>query len=91
LVDQRLNKMAKVLVDYSLSIKAGDSFLIQGHEITIPLIKEVYKEALIRGANPDVRILVEELQELLYKYGSAEQIRYTSLYCNAVQRSIMQV
>ena len=78
MVDERLNKMAKVLVDYSLSIKEGDSFLIQGHEITIPLIKEVYKEALLRGANPDVRVLVEELQEILYKYGSNEQIKYVS-------------
>lgn len=78
MVDERLNKLAKVLVDYSLSIKSGDSFLIQGHEITIPLIKEVYKEALIRGAHPDVRVLVEELQEILFKYGSDEQIKYVS-------------
>ncbi len=85
MVDERLNKMAKVLVDYSLSIKAGDSFLIQGHEITIPLIKEVYKEALLRDANPDVRVLVEELQEILYKYGSVEQIKYVSpvIQCSA--------
>jgi len=78
LVDEGLNKMAKVLVDYSLSIKEGDKLLIQGHEITIPLIKEVYKEALIRGAHPDVRVLVEELQEILYKYGNDEQIKYVS-------------
>ncbi|MGE5632234.1 MAG: aminopeptidase [Caulobacteraceae bacterium] len=78
MVDERLNKLAKVLVDYSLSIKEGDAFLIQGHEVTIPLLKEVYKEALLRGAHPDVRVLVEELQEILYKYGSDEQIKYVS-------------
>lgn len=78
MVDERLSKLARILVDYSLSIKADDSFLIQGHEVTIPLIKEVYKEALLRGANPDVRVLVEELQEILYRYGSDEQIKYVS-------------
>ncbi len=78
MVDERLNRLAKVLVEYSLSIKEGDAFLIQGYEITIPLIKEVYKEAILRGANPDVRVQVEELQEILYKYGSDEQIRYVS-------------
>ncbi|MDD4504710.1 MAG: aminopeptidase [Clostridiaceae bacterium] len=78
MVDERLNKMAKVLVDYSLSIKEGDSFLIKGHEITIPLIKEVYKEALLRGAHPDVKVIVEGLQEILYKYGNDEQIKYVS-------------
>jgi len=85
LVDGRLSKMAIVLVDYSLSIKEGDSLLIQGNEITLPLIKEVYKEALIRGANPDVRVLAEDLQEILYKYGSDEQIKYVSpvVQCSA--------
>ncbi|HYE81814.1 MAG TPA: aminopeptidase [Clostridia bacterium] len=78
MVDERLIKMAKVLVNYSLSVKEGDSLLIQGHEITIPFIKEVYKEAIIKGANPDVRVIVEELQEMLFKYGSEEQIKYVS-------------
>lgn len=85
MVDERLSKLARVLVDYSLSIKEGDAFLIQGHEVTIPLIKEVYKEALLRGAHPDVRVLVEELQEILFKYGSDEQISYVSpvIQCSA--------
>lgn len=78
LVDDRLNKMAKVLVDYSLSIKKGDSFLIQGHEVTIPLMKELYKEALLRGANPEVKVVVEELAEIMLKYGNDEQIKYVS-------------
>lgn len=78
LVDDRLNKMAKVLVDYSLSIKKGDSFLIQGHEVTIPLMKELYKEALLRGAHPEVKVMVEELAEIMLKYGNDEQIKYVS-------------
>lgn len=76
MVDERLSRIAKVLADYSLSFREGDNLLIQGNEITIPLIKEVYKEALIRGANPDVRVHVEELQEILFKYGSSDQIKF---------------
>lgn len=78
MVDERLKRLARLLVDYSLSLKERDAFLIQGNEVTIPLIKEVYKEALLRGANPDVRVQVEELQEILYKYGTDEQIKYVS-------------
>lgn len=78
MVDERLSKIARILVNYSLSLKEGDSLLIQGHEVAIPLIKEVYKEALIKGANPDVRVNVEELQEILYKYGNEEQLKYVS-------------
>lgn len=78
MVDARLGKLANLLVNYSLSIKEGDRLLIQGHEITIPLMKEVYKETLLKGAFPDVRVNVEELQEILYKYGNEEQLKYVS-------------
>ena len=44
--DPRVEKMAKVLVDYSLEIKKGDLFYIRGSQLAAPLIKEVYKEAL---------------------------------------------
>ena len=78
MVDQRLQKMAKVLVEYSLSIKKGDFFLIQGYEPTIPLMKEIYREAILKGAHPEVKVLVEDLQEILLKYGSDEQLSFVS-------------
>lgn len=78
MVDERLSKMAKVIVDYSLGIKEGDVFLIKGYEPSIPLIKEVYREALIRGAHPEVRVQVEELMEIMMKYGNEDQLKYIS-------------
>lgn len=91
--DNRLSKMAKVLVEYSLAIKEGDYFLINGSEVCIPLIREVYKEALLKGAFPEVRIYDEQINELLLKHGNDSQLSFTSplsLYsmekCDAVLR-----
>ena len=76
--DKRLEKLADVLVNYSLSIKKGDLFIINGSTLTIPLIKEVYKKALIAGAHPHVRLFDEDFSEMFYKYASDRQLRYVS-------------
>ena len=43
MIDQRLVKMAEVLVNYSLELKPGDKFLIESTDLATPLIKEVYR------------------------------------------------
>lgn len=82
MVDKRLNKLAKVLVNYSLRLKKGDFFLIDSHTVSEPLVKEVFKEALLVGANPIITPLnahpYEECNEILLKYGSDEQISFVN-------------
>lgn len=78
MVDSRISKFAKVLVNYSMSIKKGDFFLIDGTTISEPLIKEVYKEAILLGANPYINVTLEGINEILLKLGSDEQISYVS-------------
>ena len=76
--DPRVSKMAKTIVNYALKLEKGDKFLIRGSEAVIPLIKELYKEALLVGAYPDVKLDIEDLREILLKHGSDEQISYVS-------------
>lgn len=78
MTDPRVAKMAKTIVQYALKLEKNDKFLIRGSEAVIPLIKELYREALLVGALPEVKIDIEELREILLKNGSAEQIGYTS-------------
>jgi aminopeptidase len=75
-MDPRIGKLAEVMVDYSLSIKKGDSFKIRGPQQALPLIKEVYRLALKRGANPYVEYTNETLSELMLKEASDEQLKY---------------
>jgi aminopeptidase len=73
--DPRVKKMAEVLVNYSLALKKGDKFLISGHAVTEPLIKEVYQEALKVGAHPMTNISIG-LGEFFYKYADDDQLTF---------------
>jgi aminopeptidase len=78
MIDNRITKFAKVLVNYSLKLKKGDLFIIEGSTVSEPLIKEVYKEAVLAGAHPHVNAPIEGLNEMMLKLGSDEQICYIS-------------
>jgi len=75
-MDNRIKKLAEVLLEYSLNIKKGEKLAILGDVTTLPLIKECYRLAVIQGALPQVTISCDELKEILLKRGSEEQIKY---------------
>ncbi len=74
--DPRVEKLAQVLVRYSLSLQEGQLFRIASPAAAAPLVRELVKEALLAGAHPITRITLEGIDEVLYKYGSDAQIRY---------------
>ena len=76
MVDSRITKFAKVLVNYSLRLKKGDFFIIEGSMVSEQLLKEVYKEALLVGAHPFINVNIEGITEIMLKLGSDEQISY---------------
>lgn len=76
MVDARLTKLAKVLVNYSLKLKKGDLFVIEGSIYGQLLALEVFKEALAAGANPVLMPTFEDYKELLLRHGSDEQIAF---------------
>ena len=50
--DPRVAKYAKVLLEYCTRIKPGDRLLIEGTTAAEPLIRELYIQALQKGAHP---------------------------------------
>lgn len=76
MADPRIERLAKVLVHYSLKMRRGDLFRINGPALAAPLIRSVYAEALAAGAYPYTRIGVEGLEELFYKGASEDQLRF---------------
>src|SRR5438876_3470133 len=78
MVDPRIEKLASVLVHYSLQIRRNDLFRIAGPSLATPLIRAVYAEALAAGANPYVRVSLEGLEELFYRKATDEQLRFVS-------------
>ncbi len=76
MADTRLAKLAHLLVNYSLQLRPGDLLMINTTPLAAPLVREVFREALLAGAHPYTRISLPETQELLLKHGSDEQIGY---------------
>ena len=76
--DPRLEKLAEVLVDYSIGVKKGQTVRISGSPVAQPLIAELYRKVLAAGGHPLVRMTPDELAEIFYKTAGDEQLRYFS-------------
>ena len=74
--DERLRKLADVLVGYSVDVRPGDDVQIEGHPPTTPLIRELYGSALRAGAHPSAQLVVDEAVEALLEHGSDEQVKW---------------
>lgn len=78
MVDPRLSKLAQVLVRYSCNVKKRQLVKIIGGIESLPLIKEVFTEAVKIGAYPFTKILAEELEVLYYKHAGKDQLSFVS-------------
>jgi aminopeptidase len=76
--DPRVEKLARLLSDYSLKLKPRELVAIQGNATAAPLIRECYRAALQRGAFVVTDVAIDGLQELFYKHTNKEQLRWVS-------------
>lgn len=74
--DARLDRLASVLVRYSVGVKKGDVIRLRMPTSAEPLLLAVYKEVVRAGGHPVVRMVPEECEEFLCKLGSPAQIDY---------------
>ncbi len=77
LTDKRVTKQAKILVDYSCKVEKGDNVLISVDFEARPLVLELYKLLIKRGAS-EVRIHAGfyELGEIYYKNATDAQLKH---------------
>ena len=80
LVDPRVERMAKVLVEYSLEVQPGWLVTINASVAATPLIQAVYRHTLKVGANPVVLMDAPETADILLREGSDEQLTFTDPY-----------
>ncbi|MGI9050091.1 MAG: aminopeptidase [Rubrobacteraceae bacterium] len=66
--DERLEKLARVLVDYSVGAGGREQVVLSGGAGAEPLIKEVYKRLLDVGAFPVPQIALPGVQELFFEH-----------------------
>ncbi|MFA5019877.1 MAG: aminopeptidase [Candidatus Pacearchaeota archaeon] len=73
-MDLRTQKLAKLLVNYSVAVKPNEVVIISGELPGQELIKAIYKETILNGAHPVIRVNLPGLNSFFYKYGKKHQI-----------------
>jgi aminopeptidase len=76
--DPRVERLADLIVTYSLELREGQVVRIDGFEVASPLALALYRAALAAGAYPYTNVTLDGLSELLVAQGSEEQISYIS-------------
>ena len=72
--DPRVQKLAKVLVHYSLGLKPGQRLYVISTPLGAPLAREVLHESLQSGLLTDVYLRLEEDTELRLRNANEEQL-----------------
>jgi aminopeptidase len=76
--DPRVEKLANLLVDYSVKLKPRDIVAINGEIVAAPLIAACYRAALRRGAFAVCDIALDSLSEIFHAEASKEQMQWVS-------------
>ncbi|MFH1728493.1 MAG: aminopeptidase [Pseudomonadota bacterium] len=72
--DTRYEKLAKVMVNYSVNVKEGDLCQIKGSSLATPLIQVLYKEILKAGGYPVTNVRLPGIHEIFLKTASKKQL-----------------
>lgn len=78
MTDPRVQKLAQVLVNYSLNLQPGEELAIKTNPLAEELNLAVMKEALLAGAHITFLCQPPGAMELLYRYGNDSQLEYIS-------------
>lgn len=76
--DPRLDKLARVLVNYSVGVKKDDLVVITGATVAEPGVAAVFRAVLAAGGHPWVKLTSDRCKEIHLKHGSAAQLRHVS-------------
>lgn len=76
--DQRLDKLADVLVNYSVKVQPGQLVRINGDRVGADLLEAVYEAVLKAGGHPLLRCGIESCQDIFLQSASEEQLKYVN-------------
>ena len=78
MTDRRIERLAELVVGYSLELRERQVLRIDGFDVAAPLAVELYRAALRAGAHPYTNLTLDGLAEILVTKGSDEQIEFIS-------------
>jgi aminopeptidase len=76
MADPRVDRLAKLLVNYSVAVKEGDRVIVEGDTASEPLANAVYREVLKAGGHPWLLCTPVDAEEIFYRNASNAQLEY---------------
>lgn len=76
--DERLDKLADVLVNYSVKVQPGQLVRINGDAVGTPLLEAVYEAVLKAGGHPLLRCGIDSCQDIFLQTASEDQLKYVN-------------
>lgn len=80
MADQRIEKFARILVDYSTNVKEGDRVVITATTAAEPLVRALYTRILEQGGHPHVLLDLEDQDEIFFTHASDTQLDFVPLF-----------
>jgi aminopeptidase len=74
--DPRINKLAEILIHYSMDVRPGQKLRISASPLVSEMTLAAYEEAIKAGAHVLVEQPLEEATEIFYKFASDEQLDF---------------
>ncbi len=73
-IDLRTQKLAKLLVNYSVFVKPNENVIISGSTESEDLLLAIYKEVILAGGHPIFRVSPKNTNYFFFKHAKAHQI-----------------
>lgn len=74
--DPRVERLAKLLVNYCVEVQPGDRVLLNGSIAAMPLVSETYRQIIRAGGHPLVLMEDDALSEIFFQESSDEQLQF---------------
>ncbi len=78
MVDPRVTRLAELIVDFSIGVKEGQQVVVRGQPVAAPLIQELYRLVLLRGAHPYIQVQLPGLDPIFMQHANEEQLQFVS-------------
>lgn len=87
-MDPRTKRLAKLVVNYCLNVKSDENVIISGGREAEDFIVALYKEVVLKGAHPILRVNFPGLNSFFYKHAKKHQIeKFPEIFDYTVKQS----
>lgn len=76
MADLRLEKLARLLVEYSVKVKPNDTVVVRGNMVAEPLMREVVRHVTRAGGFPIISMSSDGISEAFWSEANEDQVKF---------------